>query len=112
MFKQELYKTSWDDVINNKNQNHAYNYFLQYTFYYFPKQNIRIYKKDLQSPWITRGVKKSSKPNQKLFVKSLKKTEIAKMNLNIEIIRNFLSQLKNVQNRVTFRALYLSIKII
>ena len=28
MSKQELYKTSWDDVINNKNSNDAYNYFL------------------------------------------------------------------------------------
>ena len=73
MFKLELYKTSWDDVINNKNPNHAYNYFFQYAFYNFPKQNIRIYKNDLQSPSITRGIKRSPKPNQKLFVKSLKK---------------------------------------
>ena len=29
MFKKELYKTDWDDVINNKNLNDAYNYFLQ-----------------------------------------------------------------------------------
>ena len=28
MIKQELYKTSWDDVIHNKNPNDAYNYFL------------------------------------------------------------------------------------
>ena len=28
MFKQELYKTSWDDVINSENLNDAYNYFL------------------------------------------------------------------------------------
>ena len=29
MFKKELYKTDWDDVIHNKNLNDAYNYFLQ-----------------------------------------------------------------------------------
>ena len=58
MFKQELYKTSWDDVINNKDLSDAYNYFLHKLIVlynkYFPKQSIRVYKKDLQSPWITR----------------------------------------------------------
>ena len=33
---------------------------------------MRICKKDLQSPWITRGIKKSSKRKQKLYVKFLK----------------------------------------
>ena len=65
LFKQELYKTSWDDVINNKNPNDAYNYFSHKLIVlynkYFPKQNIGIYEKDLQSSWITRGIKKSSK---------------------------------------------------
>ena len=76
LFKQELYKTSWDDVINNKNLNDAYNYFSHKLIVlydkYFPKQKIRIYKKDLQSPWITSGIKKSSKRKQKLYVKFLK----------------------------------------
>ena len=26
IFKQDLYQTSWDDAINNKNMNGAYNY--------------------------------------------------------------------------------------
>ena len=77
LFKQELYKTSWDDVINNKNPNDAYNYFSHKLIVlydkYFPKQNIRIYIKDLQSPWLTRGIKKSSKRKQKLYIKFLKK---------------------------------------
>ena len=76
LFKQELYKTSWDDVINNKNLNDAYNYFSHKLIVlydkYFPKQNIRIHKKDLQNPWITRGIRKSSKRKQKLYVKVLK----------------------------------------
>ena len=76
MSKQELYKTSWDDVINNKNSNDAYNYFLHKLIVlydkYFPKQNITINKKDLQNPLITRGIKKSSKRRQKLYVKFLK----------------------------------------
>ena len=76
LFKHELYKTSWDDVINNKGPNDTYNYFshklIALCDKYFPKQNIRIYKKDLQSPWITTGIKKSSKRKQKLYVKFLK----------------------------------------
>ena len=76
MFKQELYKTSWDDVINNKDLSDAYNYFLHKLIVlynkYFPKQSIRVYKKDLQSPWITRWIKKSSKRKQKLYLKFLK----------------------------------------
>ena len=46
LFKQELYKASWDDAINKKNQNDAYNYFSHKltVLYdkYFPKQNIRM----------------------------------------------------------------------
>ena len=59
MFQQELYKTSGNDVINNKNPNEAYNYFWHNLIIlydqYFPKQNIRINEKYLQSPWITRN---------------------------------------------------------
>ena len=76
MFKQKLYKTNWDNVINNTNPNDEYNYFLHKLIVlcgkYFPKQNIRINEKDLQSPSITRGIKKSRKRNQKLYVKFLK----------------------------------------
>ena len=68
LFKQELYKTSWDDVINNKNPNDVYNHFLHKLIVlydkYFPKQNIRIYKKDLQSSWITRGIKNLQNVNK------------------------------------------------
>ena len=51
VFKQKLYKTSWDDVPNNKNPNDVYSNFSHKLIVlydkYFPKQNIRIYKKDL-----------------------------------------------------------------
>ena len=33
VFKQELYKTNWDDVINNKNPNNASKYFLHKVFF-------------------------------------------------------------------------------
>ena len=76
LFKQRLFKTGWNDVINNKNPNDGYFYFSHKLIVlydkYFPKQNIRIHKKDLQNPWITRGIRKSSKRKQKLYVKVLK----------------------------------------
>ena len=76
LFKQELHKTSWDDVINNKHLNDAYNYFSHKIIVlydkYFPKQNVKIYKKDLQSPWITGGIKRSPKRKEKLYGKFLK----------------------------------------
>ena len=109
LFTQELYKTIRDDVINNKNPNDAYNYFSRKLIVlydkYFRKQNIRIYKKDLQSPWTTRGIKKSSKLMQNILmqVKFLKNRN-RKKNLNIKIIRNFLSRSRNVQKRITFPA--------
>ena len=75
-FNQDLYKTSWDDIIKNKNPNEAYKMFLQKVkvLYdqYFPKQSIKMKEKDLRSPWITRGIKKSSKRKQKLLNKFLK----------------------------------------
>ena len=69
-------KTSWYDIIKNKNPNEAYNMFLQKVkvLYdqYFPNQYIKIKGKYLSSPWITRGIKKPSKCKQKLYNKFLK----------------------------------------
>ena len=42
---------------------------LQMADKYFPKQNIRINKKDLQRSWVTSGIEKSSKRKHKLHVK-------------------------------------------
>ena len=75
LFKQELYKTSLDDVINNKSLNNAYNYLSHKLIVlydkYFAKQTWEYIKKDLQSPWITRGIKQSSKCKQ-TYVKFLR----------------------------------------
>ena len=34
---------------------------------YFPKQQIKLKSTDLQSPWITNGIKKSIKRKQRLY---------------------------------------------
>ena len=69
---------------------------------YFPKHNIRIYKKDLQSPWITTGIKKSSKRKQKLYVGFLKNRN-SKNELEYKNYKNFLSRSKNLQKRLLFQ---------
>ena len=39
---------------------------------YFPKKQIKLKCKDLQSPWITNGIRKLSKRKQPLYEKFLK----------------------------------------
>ena len=105
MFKQELYKTNWDDVINNTNPNDAYNYFLHKLIVlcgkYFPKQNIRINQKDLQIPSTTRGIKKSPKCKQKLYVKFLKNRN-RKNELEYRKYKKTFKWIKNMQRRIIF----------
>ena len=102
-FNQDLYKTSWDDIIKNKNPNEAYNMFLQKVkvLYdqYFPKQYIKIKEKDLHSPWITRGIKKSSKRKQKLYNKFLKNRN-NQNEYEYKNYKNYLNPLKNEQNGI------------
>ena len=43
---------------------------------YFPKQKIKVKSKDLQSPWVTKGIKKSSKKKQRLYQKFLKNRNV------------------------------------
>ena len=113
LFKQELCKTSWDDVINNKNPNDAYNHFSHKLIVlcdkYFPKQDIRIYKKDLQSPWITREIKKSSKRKQKLYVKFLKK-RTRKNELECNNYKKLFESIKRGPKRNYFSSLMLKHK--
>ena len=76
MFKQKLYKINWEEVETNQNPNEAYGIFQEkirslYN-HFFPKKKIVISKKDLKIPWITTGIKKSSKRKQLLYRKFLK----------------------------------------
>ena len=76
LFKQKLYKTSWDELEMSQNPDQAYKTFLTkfsglYNIY-FPTKMIKLKNKDLNSPWITKGIKKSSKRKQHLYEKFLK----------------------------------------
>ena len=62
---------------------------------------IKIKTKDLESPWITKGIKKSSKKKQRLYSIFLKK-EMKKQKKNMKIIKSFLNLLRSVKEIVFF----------
>ena len=76
LFKQKLHETKWDEIMSFQNPDDAYKAFLKRfsTLYdtYFPEKKIELKNKDLQSPWITKGITKSSKRKQRLYEKFLK----------------------------------------
>ena len=51
----------------------SYQHFVQLMILFFPMNKMQIKTKDLESPWITKGIKKSSKKKQRLYSKFLKK---------------------------------------
>ena len=75
-FKTLLSEVNWDDVYKLNSPNTTYDLFIQtFTDLYdkcFPKVKIKLKTKSLLSPWITKGLKKSSKRKQKLYDKFLK----------------------------------------
>ena len=66
----------WDDIKITDSVNHSYNRFLQiFLSLYnecFPKIKIKLKPQKYFRPWITLGIRKSSKRKQKLYEKFLK----------------------------------------
>ena len=76
-FKNIVSLTDWNDVLGKTITNESYDQFIKkFSLIYddcFPIKVIEIKTKNLLSPWITKGIKKSSKRKQKLYEKFLKK---------------------------------------
>ena len=76
-FKTILNETDWLIVLNTHDPNLAYDVFMrQFVNIYdecFPSKKIVIKRKSLLSPWITKGLAKSSRQKQKLYIKFLKR---------------------------------------
>ena len=76
-FKQKLREGNWNEVKQSNNANESYAKFSEIcTSLYeecFPKFKIRLNQRKNLSPWITKGIKISSKRKQKLYEKFLKK---------------------------------------
>ena len=68
-FLQNLCQYDWDTIKAHQYANESYNNFTLafYTNYdtFFPMNKIKIKTKNLGSPWITKGIKKSSKKKQR-----------------------------------------------
>ena len=69
-FQNILSSTDWNDVLGKTITNESYDQFIKkFSLIYddcFPIKVIEIKTKNLLSPWITKGIKKSSKRKQKL----------------------------------------------
>ena len=70
-FKNIFSSMDWNDVLGKTITNESYNQFIKkYNLIYddcFPIKVIEIKTKNLLSPWITKGIKESSKKKQKLY---------------------------------------------
>ena len=105
VFLQNLYQYDWDTIKTHQDSNEVYNNFISTfcTIYdtFFPMNKLKIKTKDLESPGITKGIKKSSKKKQRLYIKFLKKRN-AKTKKNMKITKSFLNLLRSGQRNCIF----------
>ena len=94
-FKNVLNEVNWERIKEYDNVDSAYEVFLSFfSEQYekaFPKKEIKIKTRNLLSPWMTKGLLKSSKKKQKLYEKFLKKEHI-KITTFTKIIKIHLNQ--------------------
>ena len=76
-FNNRISETKWDTVYEHNTANDGYEAFLKIFLYSyekeFPKIKINIKTKNLLSPWMTKGLLKSSKKKQNYTINSLKR---------------------------------------
>ena len=100
--KQKLRDVIWDDIKITDSVNHSYNRFLQiFLSLYnecFPKIKIKLKPQKLFRPWITLGIRKSSKRKQKLYEKFLK-TRNAKSEAEYKAYKNMFEIIKRKSKR-------------
>ena len=72
-FKNALQEITWDDAINSKQTDSAYEaFFNKFTSLYdkiFENYAVTVKSKTLKDPWIPNGILKSSKTKQRLYDK-------------------------------------------
>ena len=75
-FKELMNTVDWNLITQTLNPNDSYSIFIEkFIKIYdqaFPLQKIKIKGKSLVSPWITKGIRKSSRKKQRLYEKFLK----------------------------------------
>ena len=92
-FKTDLRNVNWNSINHSPETNSKYETFFKISseIYekHFPLKDFQIKVKDLQAPWISKGLKTSSKQKQKLYIKFLKINRL-KMNKSTRTINIFL----------------------
>ena len=72
-FKTVFNSTDWDLLTQTSSTNDSYDIFLERFIKIYdqasPERKIEIKQKNLSSPWISKGLRKSSKRKQRLFEK-------------------------------------------
>ena len=107
-FRTRLSNINWSDVLKLKNPNDSYNLFIKIfsKLYveFFPLKTIKIKKKSLLSPWMSRGLLKSSKQKQRLYNKFLKHRTYTN-ETNYKTYKNLFEKIKKVSKKVHYSKL-------
>ena len=97
-FKTIISFVDWKHVLNENSPNNACNKLLRFFFGLynkaFPKHKIKISKKSFISPWMTKGLIKSSKKKYKLYEKFLRNRNPEKK-LNYKQYKTLFESFKN-----------------
>ena len=113
-FKYKLRTVSCGSITNFSDTNKVYdNFFEIFSSLYdecFPKKKIKLKLQKYNNPWITKGIRKSSKRKQKLFEEFFLKTEMKKMRSYINLTKVFLNQLNVILKGFIIRVKYYSLK--
>ena len=111
-FKTDLRNVNWNSINHSPETNPKYETFLKiFSELYekhFPLKDFQIKVKDLQAPWISKGLKKLFKPKQKLYINFLKINRL-KMNKSTKTIIIFL---KNYVKKLSKHIINLYLRIV
>ena len=105
-FKSILNSVDWNLITQTSTPDSSYNIFLdKFIKLYdiaFPERKVEIKQKNLTSPWITRGLKKSSKRKQRLYDKCLKRRN-GKNEKAYKMYKSLFEKLKLQSKNSTFK---------
>ena len=105
-FKTIFHSTDWDLITQTSSANDSYDIFLErFIKIYdqaFPERKIEIKKENLPSPWISKGLRKSSKRKQRLYEKFFKKRS-DKNYETYKIYKNLFGKLKKQSKKLYFQ---------
>ena len=110
-FKSRLHKLLWEIIKSIKDLNESYKEFIAIlpSVYdeFFPKGRMKVRHNKNSTPWITRGINKSSKGQQKLYLKFLK-NHTSENEMNYKNYRRLFQSVKRKSKR-NFYSIFLQL---